>query len=183
MTEDLSGMAASRREGGGVPSIVVIASELPTREELAEAIGRRFGADYRIVSLSGLDVSRSAIAACGTIAIAIAPIGTSDFDALIYVGSLQPKARKVAVVRVGDTSVAQALSQALTLGHVDYYVGFPWASLEEELYPVISESLRIWAVEQHLQLRESHNHCGARANGRRRPVEAAVEQWCDEPTS
>ena len=39
----------------------------------------------------------------------------------------------------------------MTLGHVDYYVGQPWASPEEELYPVISEALRVWAHERQLR--------------------------------
>lgn len=155
MRPELISGATSRRDGRAGPSIVVIASEPSTRVELAGAIERRFGADYRVISLGGPDLSRDSLAACGAIAIALAPIGTRDFAALAHVGSLQPTARRVAVVGVGDTTVARALSQALTLGHVDYYVGFPWASLEEELYPVISESLRIWADEQKLQFEKA----------------------------
>jgi thioredoxin reductase (NADPH) len=134
-----------------VPSIVVIASETGSRGELSGAIERRFGVDYTVVSLDGSEVSSEALAACGPIAIALAPIGTADFAAMNHVAAHQPGSQRIAVVRVGDTSVAQALSQALTLGHVGYYVGQPWASPEEELYPVLSEALRVWADGQQLR--------------------------------
>jgi thioredoxin reductase (NADPH) len=48
--------------------------------------------------------------------------------------------------------VAEELGRALTLSHVDYYVGHPWASPEEELYPVVSEALRVWSHDQQLRL-------------------------------
>jgi thioredoxin reductase (NADPH) len=134
-----------------VPSIVVFASDPGSRSELAAAIERRFGADYKVVALDGSEVSAEALAACAPIAIALAPVGTAEFAAMGQVAAHQPGARRVAVVRVGDTSVAQALSQALTLGQVDYYVGQPWASPEEELYPVLGEALRVWADEQQLR--------------------------------
>jgi thioredoxin reductase (NADPH) len=134
-----------------VPSIVVVASEPNSRDELIAAIERRFGVGYMVVSLAGSEVSNESLDAVRPIAIALAPIGDADFSALNLVGVHEPGACRIAVVRVGDTSVAQALNQALTLGHVDYYVGQPWASPEEELYPVLSEALRVWADEQQLR--------------------------------
>lgn len=40
----------------------------------------------------------------------------------------------------------------MTLGQVDCYVGHPWASPEEELYPVVTEALRVWSYDQRLRL-------------------------------
>jgi len=59
--------------------------------------------------------------------------------------SLHPSARRIAMVDVGDVSAAAELHQALTLNRVDAYFGQPWASPEEEVYPVIGEALRVWA--------------------------------------
>lgn len=132
-------------------SIVIIASDPIVRDQLTDAVRRRFGADYTVVPIPGSDASVGNLASLEPISIALAPIGTSDFSVLQEVGAHDPGARRIAVVRVGDTSVAQALSQAMTLGHVDYYVGQPWASPEEELYPVISEALRVWAHERQLR--------------------------------
>ena len=135
-----------------MPSIVVIASDPSSRGELTAAIERRFGADYTVVDHSTARKSRAKLSPpVGPIAIALAPIGTAEFAAMGHVAVHQPGARRIAVVQVGDTSVAQALSQAFTLGHVDYYVGQPWASPEEELYPVLSEALRVWADDQQLR--------------------------------
>jgi thioredoxin reductase (NADPH) len=134
-----------------VAGIVVISSNTQAGAQVAAAIDRRFGADYQVVALDAAEVSRESLAACGPIAIALAPIGTDDFAALREIGAFQPGAIRIAVVQVGDISVAHALSQALTLSHVDYYVGQPWASPEEELYPVLSEALRVWADEQQLR--------------------------------
>src|SRR5262249_52991698 len=39
------------------------------------------------------------------------------------------------------------LSQALILSHVDMYFGQPRASPEEELFPVVSDAVRLWAIE------------------------------------
>ncbi len=51
------------------------------------------------------------------------------------------------VLDVGDMSAAEDLSRALTLAQIDFYFGQPWASPEEEVYPVLAEALRLWARE------------------------------------
>lgn len=86
-----------------MPSIVVFASDHSACGELTAAIERRFGADYTVVSLDGSDVSSEALAACRPIAIALAPIGTAEFAAMNQVAAHQPGARRITVVRVGDT--------------------------------------------------------------------------------
>ncbi len=133
-------------------SIAVIDSVAERRGALVEALVRRFGADHRIVAVaSGGDLA-TALMSSGPIAVAFAPAGTADFEALTAVGASHPAARRVAVVEVGDTSVAAELNRAMTLGQVDFYVGHPWASPEEELYPVVSEALRLWTHDQRLRL-------------------------------
>jgi thioredoxin reductase (NADPH) len=134
-----------------VANIVIVSSDPAALEELANAVQRRFGADYTVVSVPGSDALTPALSSPDPIAVAMAPIGTSDFAALRAVGAHDPGARRIAVVRVGDTSVAQELSRSMTLGEVEYYVGQPWASAEEELYPVVSEALRVWAHERQLR--------------------------------
>ncbi|HJR24388.1 MAG TPA: FAD-dependent oxidoreductase [Acidimicrobiales bacterium] len=134
------------------PAIVVIASDDVRRTALVDALERRFGADYDVAGTAWSGAGEGALAGWPSIAVAFAPIGAPDFAALRSVGAAHPRARRVAVVDVGDTSVAEDLGRALTLSHVDYYVGFPWASPEEELYPVVSEALRVWAHDQQLRL-------------------------------
>jgi thioredoxin reductase (NADPH) len=134
-----------------MPSIIVVASDTERRVALADALERRFGADYRIVAATPGELL-AALGPSGPVAAALAPIGTADAEALAVVGAAHPAARRIAVVGVGDTSVATDLSRAMTLGQIDYYVGYPWASPEEELYPVVSEALRLWTHDNRLRL-------------------------------
>lgn len=137
-----------------MPSIIVVASDAERRVALADALERRFGADYRIVAATPAELPAvlGPGGPSGPVVAALAPIGTADAEALAVVGAARPAARRIAVVGVGDTSVAADLSRAMTLGQVDYYVGYPWASPDEELYPVISEALRLWAHDNRLRL-------------------------------
>lgn len=137
-----------------MPSIVVVASDPTLRTVLVDTLGRRFGSDYRIVSVAPeghagpLD---DELPPGEPVAAVLAPIGTADIDALADVVARHRTARRIAVVGVGDTSVADELSRALTLGQVDSYVGYPWSSPEEELFPLVSEALRLWAHDNRLR--------------------------------
>jgi thioredoxin reductase (NADPH) len=80
----------------------------------------------------------------------VAAVRMTDRDGisfLIEAHGLHPGARRVLVVEVGDVTAADDLSQALTLNQVDAYFGQPWASPEEEVYPVLEDALRVWARE------------------------------------
>ena len=128
--------------------ILAVVSDEVQRAELADALERRYSADYQIVTVPGRPDPEAILAGIGTIAVALAPIRSEEFAALIVVRNSHPSARRIAVVEVGDVSVAADLSRALTLSQVDYYVGQPWASPEEELYPVVGEALRAWSNDQ-----------------------------------
>ena len=129
-----------------MPAIVVFGSEPEPRADLVSALALRFGGSYAVVAATEGD-----IAGFDSIAVALAPIGTSAFGLLGAVGVAHPGARRVAVVTVGDNSVADELMRAMTLGQIDFYVGHPFASAEEELYPVISEALRLWSDDRKMR--------------------------------
>lgn len=133
-------------------TILVVASDPTQRSEVTATLERRYGADYAVVALSADEASDATIGALAPIALALAPIGTSAFDALATVGRLHRGARRIAIVTVGDTSVHEALGRALTLGQIDYFVGHPWATADEEVYPVVGEALRAWTKSRQLQL-------------------------------
>ena len=128
--------------------ILAVVSDEAQRAALAEALERRYSADYEIVAVPGRPDPGAILAGLDTVAVALAPIRSEEFAALIAVRNAHPAARRIAVVEVGDVSVAADLSRALTLGEVDYYVGQPWASPEEELYPVVGEALRAWSYDR-----------------------------------
>jgi hypothetical protein len=98
-----------------VPSILVVAADGARRAALVDALARRFRADYDVIARStGDDVGPE----LGPLAVALAPIGTDDFTMLQRIDAAHPGAKRIAVVEVGDRSVADELAKAMTLGQV-----------------------------------------------------------------
>jgi thioredoxin reductase (NADPH) len=118
---------------------------------MVDALERRFDRDYRIAASSAADLDGELLNN-DPVAVALAPMAAEHLDGLRAVSVAHPTARRIAIVDVGDTSVHDELTRAITLGQVDYYVGQPWGSPDEELYPVLSEALRVWAHAQRLRL-------------------------------
>jgi thioredoxin reductase (NADPH) len=135
-------------------AIIAVAPDATLRTRLQDALSRRFGADYQIVACdnpaAGLDRLRELRHAGRQAALMVAPFraehGTS-IDFFIEARRESPSTKRIAIIDVGDAALAGDLSQALILSHVDMYFGQPWASPEEELFPVVSEALRLWARE------------------------------------
>jgi thioredoxin reductase (NADPH) len=136
-----------------LPAIVAIISDPDTRLAVVDALQRRYRADYDVIGLTP-DAAPDALAALADdatgVALALCPVGAEPAAALRKVRDLFPTCRCVAIVGVGDTSAAAELNRALTLNSIDYYVGHPWSTPEEELYPVTAEALRVWSRDQHL---------------------------------
>jgi thioredoxin reductase (NADPH) len=68
-------------------------------------------------------------------------------DFFVEARRASPSTKRIAIIDVGDAELGADLNQALILSHVDMYFGQPWASPEEELYPVVSDAVRLWAIE------------------------------------
>ncbi len=137
-----------------LPRIVVLAPDDARRAAVVTAIQRRFGADYDVVATRWAD-GETDLAGGAPVAVALAPVGTEDALGLHRLAVSHPTARRIAIVEVGDTSVHDELTRAMTLGQVDYYVGHPWASPDEELFPVLGEALRVWTHAQNLRLNKA----------------------------
>jgi thioredoxin reductase (NADPH) len=121
---------------------------------LEGVLRRRYGADYEVVvTRDAADAQAQLVAlreAGELVAVVIAPYRLGDsggIELLRGVRAVHPAARRVLVLDVGDVSAAEDLSRALTLAQIDFYFGQPWASPEEEVYPVLAEALRLWARE------------------------------------
>ena len=146
-------MTLSGTDGGASTStVLVVCTDASRREDLASTLRRRYEADHAVAVMTAAQATPESIAGLGAVSVALAPIGTDDFDALALVAQHHPAARRIAVVSVGDTGVREQLGRALTLGRVDYFVGHPWATPDEELHPVIGEALRTWSRAQLVQL-------------------------------
>ena len=120
-------------------------------KDLADVIRSRFGSDYDVVIspdvVSGAERLRSAADEGVPVAVAIASLWAGGLDHLMQVRDLHPGAQRVLVLLVGDIAAQSDIRRALTLNHIDFFFGVPWASPEEELYPIVGEALRLWARE------------------------------------
>jgi thioredoxin reductase (NADPH) len=113
---------------------------------------KRYGADYEVVAADSapeaVRLQEQLAGAGGIVALVIAYQWMSDMtgiDLLTRSRDHHPGAMRILMIDVGDLSAEAPIIKALTLNHIDYYFGKPWASPEEELYPVTGEALRVWA--------------------------------------
>jgi thioredoxin reductase (NADPH) len=129
------------------PLISVVESD----EALSTDLGRRFGADYDIAvasdAQSGLEQLAEAAGAGRSVALVIAPLWTGGIEYFVRARELHPRAKRLLMIVVGDVGAQPDIRRALTLDQIDFFFGTPWASPEEELYPVVNDALRLWARE------------------------------------
>jgi thioredoxin reductase (NADPH) len=134
------------------PRIFLVDDDGTALERLKDDLHRRYRADYYITGttsaaegLTQLDEMRSA----GTeVALLIADQWMPEVtgtEFLVQAHEIAPNAQRLLMIDVGDVSARDPIIRALTLNQLDYYLGKPWASPEEELYPVTGEALRMWA--------------------------------------
>lgn len=135
-------------------SLIAVAPDVTLRTRLNDALSRRFGADYRIFACEGqgggLDQLRELTNRDREVALLMAPFRTETgtaTDFFVEARRVNASTKRIAIIDVGDVGISHELSQALILSHVDMYFGQPWASPEEELFPVVGEALRLWALE------------------------------------
>jgi thioredoxin reductase (NADPH) len=138
-------------------------SELPlilAVDEDAEALERitgelqRYARDYRVVcgpsteaALGQLEAMRERDA---VVAIVLAARGTQDLKGeklLERVHDLHPHAKRALLIPWGgwaDGETAEAIRNAMALGHIDYYALKPWSVPDELFHRLVSELLHEW---------------------------------------
>ena len=151
---------------------------------LEGVLRRRYGADYDVVVDARCSRRAGRLVALREagelVAVVIAPFGSRSPVASSCsrgVRAVHPTPRRVLVLDVGDMSAAEDLSRALTLAQIDFYFGQPWASPEEEVYPVLAEALRLWAREHQpryektviVDVADGSTRCPAARVARRQP--------------
>jgi len=63
---------------------------------------------------------------------------------LARVRHVYPTAKRVMLVSQGDATIRKPLLRSTALGQIDYYVGKPWRSPDEQFHRVITEFLDEW---------------------------------------
>lgn len=119
---------------------------------LERDLRRRYGGDYDVIAETsatrGLErlteLSEGGIEVALVVADQWMPEMTG-IELLRRTRAQHPSVKRVLVIDVGDVGAEPHIVKALTLDHLDFYVGKPWESPEEELYPITGEALRLWA--------------------------------------
>jgi thioredoxin reductase (NADPH) len=134
------------------PIILVVESDPDALTSIADALRRRFGADYQVWTDASPPSALARLAdACGhrePVALVIAGVSTRDADGLDWLGRVRdlcPWASRCALVSWGDGETYPVLRAALMRGQVETYLLTPLGDPEQRLYPVVSEILGAWA--------------------------------------
>ena len=136
------------------PVLLVIDDDLDALRRISDQLHLRYSADYqscasRRPSAPGekLDDMR---ASGEQVALVLASQSLADdtgADLLAYVKHVHPRAKRGLLIEFGDWGVphtADAVLNAMALGHIDYYVLKPWRSPDEFFHRTITEFLHEW---------------------------------------
>ena len=134
------------------PIILVVDHDEESLEILHRDMTRRYGLDYDVLAESS-PVEAAAIQERlarenRKIALAIVYQWMPEMTGIDFLSRSRehhPGAMRALLIDVGDVEAEGPIVKALTLNHIDYYLGKPWASPEEELYPTTGEALRVWS--------------------------------------
>ncbi len=134
------------------PVFLILDDDTAAAERLGRDLERRYGADYDVAIVTtpseGLAQLTESNSKGAQVALIIADQWMPEMtgtEFLVKAHEIHPDAGRLLVIDVGDVSAAAPIVRALTLNQLDFYFGKPWASPEEELYPVTGEALHVWA--------------------------------------
>jgi thioredoxin reductase (NADPH) len=137
------------------PVILIVDDEPVEMAALLDALARRFGGDYRVVShLSGnaaLDDLRRLKAEGESVALIIADQWMPETTGLELLGrahEIHPAAQRALLVDWGDRTASPAILQGCAMGLLENYLQKPWSPPEVHLYPQIGEFLAAWTRAQ-----------------------------------
>ena len=133
------------------PVIFLVADDGRVLDALAGDLGRRFGADYRVVAERSPHAALAAlepmVAAAADVALLVAArkmAGMGGLELLQRAHELHPGAKRVLLEHRGEWTSGEPIVRAMTLGQLDYVLFHPWKPIEENLYLPVSEFLAAW---------------------------------------
>ncbi len=137
------------------PVILAVDDEPEALARIADELGRRFGADYRIVCAASGEDALAALEDLRTERAELAVVladqwlpGTTGTDLLARVVDMHPGTKRGLLIRWGDwadRATAEAVLRAMALGRIDYYVLKPWCSPDELFHRTVAELVHEWS--------------------------------------
>lgn len=147
------------------PTLLVVDGVADDLRATAEALGRRFGADYRVATAATAEEALRALerlarenAEVALVAAAFALQGMDGVELLGRAHALHPGAARALLLPMGNavstSGAADRVSRASALGQIDLTILKGWVSPEEWLYLEVQEALSAWALTH----RPRHEH-------------------------
>jgi thioredoxin reductase (NADPH) len=139
--------------GGGTsqPVILLVAADGRVLDPLAADLGRRFGADYRVVAARSAAEALAAMeppaAGIDEVALVVADRELPELgglELLLRAHELHPGAKRVLLEPLGEWTSGEPIVHAMTLGQLDYVLFRPWRPVEQNLYLPVSGFLASW---------------------------------------
>lgn len=137
------------------PLILAVDGDQTALGRLCHELDRRYGCDYRVVGHSrGSDAVaelRDFHRRGDAVALVLAAEQLTDMagsELLAQTRALHGEARRLILISWGDWAnpgTADAILNAMAVGHANYYVLKPWASPDELLHRTVAEYLQDWA--------------------------------------
>jgi thioredoxin reductase (NADPH) len=131
------------------PLLVVVDPDPVERERLAEALTRRYSADYEVVSFAGATAALAQLEQGREVALLIAPEPAGEISALAFFERARSScatAKRIVVVERRFVTGTE-ITNALTRGLADYHLPRPWRP-DRTLYPSVDEFLADWVRSQ-----------------------------------
>jgi thioredoxin reductase (NADPH) len=131
--------------------VVLLADDARTRGRVEAELGKRYGADYRVIVTGSAQEALEALGELrdGQCQVSLVLAGQWLQDAtgtelLARVREFYPAARRVLLISWGDQAVVQAVVQATVLGDLDAYVVRPGTPPDEVFHRSVTEQLGEW---------------------------------------
>lgn len=135
------------------PVILIVDDEPIPLGALSEAIARRYGADYRVISHANphaaLDELERLRKEGGQVALLVADQwmpGMTGAEFLRKAHDVDATAQRALLVAWGDRSASATILQSCAFNVIENYILKPWFPPEVHLYPLIGEFLSSWTL-------------------------------------
>jgi thioredoxin reductase (NADPH) len=134
--------------------LILAVDEDPDALQRITAELQRYARDYRVVCGPSTDAALAQLEALResdvAVAVVLAARGTQELkgeELLEKVHELHPHAKRALLIPWGgwaDEDTADAIRNAMALGHMDYYALKPWSTPDELFHRLVSEFLQEW---------------------------------------
>ena len=133
------------------PVLLIVEHNPENLERIERELRKRYGEDYRVVCESstegGMRRLRECEAAGEDVALVLADQWVPQMTGAEFLArtrNIYPTAKRALLVSQGDPTIREPLLRSTALGQIDYYVGKPWRSPDEQFHGVVTEFLAEW---------------------------------------